>query len=433
MAKKYRENVTVMGNNLFEMPRKKHTQFFVQKITIVSRDPSRNLNWQLPLEEQLREILELTEGESDGPVIQQRMDQYRQMTGWREEEWRKAPPQLSPSQRLWAALSLDLARRTPGYFLDEPFWALDGADRRRFGALLRRLTGEEGAAVVIFSEDRRALAQVCNRVVDLSAEPGGMSDCSLPQLPPRPAEEGEPLLTLDGVTAGPEGLAVLQGVCLTVRAGTCVGILGGAASGKTTLGRVAAGLYPAQRGRILWHGREASGGEAARQWRQRVQTVFQDVWTALNPSYTVGKTLAEGMAAGGRRAEEKDILAELAFWGLPPHLMGQKNRLLTMEQRRRVNAARAFCRRPALVVLDDCFRGVGESARTFWWDRLHHLQRRDGTALLLITDETDWHRAMSDELVILDAGAVIERGETVSVLEQPGQEQTRQLLRQRGE
>ena len=104
-----------------------------------------------------------------------------------------------------------------------------------------------------------------------------------------------------------------------------------------------------------------------------------------------------------------------------------------MEQRRRVNAARAFCRRPALVVLDDCFRGVGESARTFWWDRLHHLQRRDGTALLLITDETDWHRAMSDELVILDAGAVIERGETVSVLEQPGQEQTRQLLRQRGE
>jgi microcin C transport system ATP-binding protein len=228
----------------------------------------------------------------------------------------------------------------------------------------------------------------------------------------------------------------LQGADFKVLPGTTLGVMGESGSGKSSLAQAVLGLI-AYAGDLSFNGRTWHGSPRQdRSLRRRVQAVFQDPYGSLSPRMTVGEIVSEGLTLhhpDWTRAQiERKVLGTLQEVGLStevfPDLLSRYPHAFSGGQRQRIALARALVIEPELLVLDEPTSALDVTVQQQILKLLQELQKTKGIAYLLITHDVDVLRAMAHQIIVLQAGHVVESGGAEQVLRQPEHPYTRSLL-----
>ncbi len=362
------------------------------------------------------------------------------------------PHQVSGGQlqRLMAAMALMTDPEL--VIFDEPTTALDVTTQVEVLRAFREAVRERHTTAVYVSHDLAVVAQIADRIIVLCdgtmretgptarilSEPGDAYTKSLlaaaaPQTQPPPERTAAaPLLEVHSLTAGygPRdrrgrlATPVLLDVSLEIRTGSALGIIGESGSGKSTLARVIAGLLPAAAGAMTLDGvalapsLEGRGREELR----RIQIVFQAADTALNPAHSVERILSRPLAFYHRlsRGEQRRRVRRLLdLVKLPMALLDRLPSELSGGQKQRVNLARALAAEPALILCDEVTSSLDTVVGAAILELLAELRRELGLALMFISHDLATVRAVCDEVMILYAGQVMERGPGRVVMQAP--------------
>jgi oligopeptide/dipeptide ABC transporter ATP-binding protein len=228
-------------------------------------------------------------------------------------------------------------------------------------------------------------------------------------------------------------IAAVRGVSFDVAGGETVGLVGESGSGKTTIARAVLGLVPAKSGSIKLSGRETLGlrGGARRELARSLQVVFQDPYSSLNPALKVGASLAEplrllrGVGADEARQRMANLLERV---GLEPRAAERYPSSFSGGQRQRVAIARALMCSPELVICDEAVSALDLSVQAQVLNLLRALQREFELSYVFITHDLDVVRYMSQRIVVLYRGRVLEHGPAEVVARQPRHPYTQALI-----
>jgi ABC-type glutathione transport system ATPase component len=225
---------------------------------------------------------------------------------------------------------------------------------------------------------------------------------------------------------------VLHGVSLDVRAGETVGLVGESGSGKTTIGRAVLGLVPASGGQITFEGKDIVGmaPRARRELADQIQVVFQDPYTSLNPSLTIGDILSEPLVVQGRTAKDaRSRVGELLDQvGLPANAAARLPREFSGGQRQRIAIARALAPQPKLIVCDEPVSALDLSTQALVLDLFIEIQKQTGVAYLFVSHDLSVIRHISHRVAVLYRGDIVESGPAAKVTSAPEDPYTRRLL-----
>lgn len=229
---------------------------------------------------------------------------------------------------------------------------------------------------------------------------------------------------------------VVDGVSLDVPTGETLGLVGESGSGKTTTGMAILGMLPVASGRVVFEGRDISTvrrGER-RALGSRRQVIFQDPYSSLDPSKTIGYTLAEPcrIVPKQQRMSAVEIATRQATLlesvGLSPDAARRYPAQFSGGQRQRIAIARALMLSPQLIVCDEPVSALDLSVQAEVLNLLVRLQRDLGLSLLFISHDLSVVRHISHSIVVLRNGRVVEHGPAERVYDDPHDEYTRKLL-----
>jgi peptide/nickel transport system ATP-binding protein len=269
------------------------------------------------------------------------------------------------------------------------------------------------------------------------------------QLPPAP---GTPLLELRqiskrfnqpldlaariarklGAEISAETVHAVDKVSLTIGRGEVVGLVGESGCGKSTLGRLALGVYPPTEGQRFWHGNEPNGQApsaiddlppaAQRSIQLKMQVVFQDPYASLNPRMRVGAAISEAPLAHGliSAQERESWLAQLLQKvGLDPSLADRYPHQFSGGQRARIGIARALAVQPDFIVCDEAVAALDVSIQAQIINLFMQLRAELGLTYLFISHDLGVVRHISDRVVIMYLGRVLESASTEEIFERP--------------
>jgi peptide/nickel transport system ATP-binding protein len=353
------------------------------------------------------------------------------------------PHQVSGGQlqRLMAAMALITEPEL--VVLDEPTTALDVTTQIEVLRAFKKVVRERGATAVYVSHDLAVVAQMADQILVLSdgemREMGRTDDILtrpthaytrslLAAAAPQPRGTGEarkdaPLLEVRGLVAGygpadAGGLPaarVLDDINLSIPKGSTLGVIGESGCGKTTLARVIAGLVPAARGTVLFNGEPLPTNltQRTREQFRRIQIVFQNADTVLNPSHTIERILGRPLAFYHGKtgdAAKKRVAELLDLVKLPAALATRRPAELSGGQKQRVNLARALAAEPDIILCDEVTSALDTVVGAAVLDLLAELRRTLGVSYLFISHDISTVRAVCDEVMVLYAGAKVDAG-----------------------
>ncbi|MGI5218047.1 ATP-binding cassette domain-containing protein [Nocardia sp. CA-290969] len=233
-----------------------------------------------------------------------------------------------------------------------------------------------------------------------------------------------------GLRARP--VEVLHGVSLTVGVGETLGLVGESGSGKSTIGRSVLGLAAANAGTIRFGGADITHvkGRRRRELARDIQVVFQDPYSSLNPSLTIGEILSEplvvqGIAPAIARSRIAELLDQV---GLPGNSAARLPREFSGGQRQRIAIARALAPEPKLIVCDEPVSALDLSTQARVLELLDGIQRRTGVSYLFISHDLAVIRHISHRVTVLYRGDIVETGPARVVTSTPDHPYTQRLL-----
>ncbi|TWC17542.1 MULTISPECIES: ABC transporter ATP-binding protein [unclassified Pseudomonas] len=359
------------------------------------------------------------------------------------------PHQVSGGQlqRLMAAMALITDPAL--VILDEPTTALDVTTQIEVLRAFKRVVSELGTTAVYVSHDLAVVAQMADRIVVLRdgqiqenssteqilIEPAHPYTRSLlsamkPSANQDTTDQGTPttgndlLLDVRGLEICYGLKKVLQDVDLQVRKGSAVGVIGESGSGKTTLAQAIAGLAEPSAGRILLDGQPLSKtlvGRTREQFR-RIQFVFQNADTALNPRHSIEDILGRPLRFyhGMKGAQRQRRVAELLqLVQLPASIAQRRPGELSGGQKQRVNLARALAAEPDLILCDEVTSALDTVVGAAILELLRDLRRELGVSYLFISHDISTVRALCDDIVVMYSGHKVEAGDCESFVQVP--------------
>jgi peptide/nickel transport system ATP-binding protein len=348
---------------------------------------------------------------------------------------------------------------------DEPTTALDVTTQAQILALLRDLVAQDNAGLLLISHDLGVIGAMADEIAVMrhgeivEAGPAATFFSSMrhPYSKALLAASSHKPARLAAASVGPAVLEVnevvreyklprarlfapvlrnraVNGVSFAVRQGESVGLVGESGCGKSTLARAILGLEPVQAGSIKLSGENLATLDTAglRRFRQRVQIVFQDPHGSFDPRHRAGRIVSEPlhllggeMTASGRERLVADALIEVGLSADDAHKYPHE---FSGGQRQRLAIARALITRPELIVLDEPVSALDVSIRAQVLDLLADLQARLGLAYLFISHDLAVIRAITDRVLVMQKGRIVEEGATSQVLDAPKHAYSRALV-----
>ena len=243
------------------------------------------------------------------------------------------------------------------------------------------------------------------------------------------------LLGLDDVTYRYRGAhaAALDGVTLPVEEGVSLGVVGESGSGKSTALSLLLGLARPTAGRVLLDGAplDLSDSRRRRAFRRRVQVVFQDPYSSLDPRQRVDRIVAEPLVSlrlsRGRAAREA-VLEALASVDLEADVAGRYPHEFSGGQRQRIAIARALVTGPQVLLADEPVSALDLSTRLGVIGLLERLKREKGLTVVMVSHDVSAVAALCERTVVLKDGRVVEQGSTRAILDDPQEPYTRRLI-----
>jgi ABC-type glutathione transport system ATPase component len=252
----------------------------------------------------------------------------------------------------------------------------------------------------------------------------------------------QPLLMCEGLTKiypassrrSPDQPAALSQAAVKISPGECLGIVGESGSGKTTLANCLAGLLKPSAGTVTYQGEIVAAPGISRPFpRVRgIQIVFQDPASSLNPRRNVGSVLAEIIRVHALRPQDAvrpRVRELLELVGLDSALASRRPRRLSGGQQQRVAIARALAFEPRLMIADEIVSALDASVQAQILNLLADLREQLGLAIILVTHDMSVARHLCDQIVVMQAGRIVEDGPADRVLQAPEHPYTQELLR----
>ncbi len=434
------------------------------QISMIFQEPMTSLNPLHTVEKQIREVLILHKGLSPA-AARARVLELLQLVGISNAEQRLTayPHELSGGQRQRVMIAMALANEPDLLIADEPTTALDVTIQAQILKLLKELQERFGMAMLFITHDLGIVGKVSDRVCVmqngeivetgptqqifdapqhpytkrlLEAEPKGEKTPAAMDAPVVmaasnvkvwfPIKKGVLRRTVDYVRA-------VDGISLTVHEGQTVGVVGESGSGKTTLGMALIRLQSSD-GEIIFEGQNIQGlsAKTLRPLRREMQVVFQDPYGSLSPRMSVGQIIEEGLKVhgiGGEEAERDRLVVQaLEEVDLDPDTRHRYPHEFSGGQRQRVAIARAMVLKPRFVVLDEPTSALDRSVQAQIVDLLRELQRRHKLAYMFISHDLRVVRSLSDYVIVMRNGVVVEQGTTDQIFRQPREAYTRALM-----
>jgi peptide/nickel transport system ATP-binding protein len=442
---------------------------YVLQDALVSLDPIRPVGREI--DEAIRAHTNLTRDERDRRVIE-----LLGRVGIPNPEWRASqlPSQLSGGLRQRALIASAIAADPDLLIADEPTTALDVTIQAQILELLSSLT-EDGRALLIISHDLAVVSRLADRVAVLRSggivEEGSIEAVfddpqhpytrALLQAVPSAHARGSRLSPASGAPVeAPDGLGpvvvsahglvkafpgpsgsrhtAVDDVSFDVRAGETLGIVGESGSGKTTTGRILVGLETPDAGRVTITDHEGAEKDWAtldrrerRRLRQDVQIIYQDPLSSFDPRYTVSRILEEAVLVTGRHDRRSARLRTrelLALVGLDEELLQRRPLTLSGGQRQRVAIARALATEPRVILLDEPVSALDVSIQAQVLDLLADIQAATRVAFVFISHDLGVIFHVSDRVLVLKDGVVVEQGDVEDIFARPAHPYTQQLL-----
>ncbi|WP_062525122.1 ATP-binding cassette domain-containing protein [Demequina rhizosphaerae] len=247
------------------------------------------------------------------------------------------------------------------------------------------------------------------------------------------------LLTVDGLEVEYPGrgfraqpFRAVKGVSFDIKPGETVGLVGESGSGKTTIGRAILGLAPVSAGAVTFKGEDISHPtkQRRRELTRDIQVVYQDPYSSLNPSLTIGDSLTEPMIV--RKTPKREAQARvrelLDMVRLPSDAADRMPREFSGGQRQRVAIARALALDPTLIICDEPVSALDLSTQARVLELFLEIQERTGVAYLFISHDLAVVREMSHRVAVLLHGELVEWGDGDTVTSQPEHPYTQRLL-----
>ncbi len=377
------------------------------------------------------------------------------------------PHDLSGGQRQRVVIAMAIALQPKLLIADEPTTALDVTTQAQILKLLKKLVDEDGMGLILITHDLAVVAEMADHIAIMKDgvvveagetlqlfrqmkhsytrslfEASGHSPARNPAVV---AERGNPVIDVQKVVRdyplprrslfkAPGHFRAVDHVSLSIARGENVGLVGESGCGKSTLTRAILALDPLQGGQISLGGAVFStkGAGPDRQLRRGVQVVFQDPYSSFNPRHRVSRLIAEPFylldAPPDAADQQRRVETALINVGLTPADADKYIHEFSGGQRQRIAIARALIIEPSLIVLDEAVSALDVSIRAQILDLLADLSDRLAISYLFISHDLSVVRTITDRVLVMKGGQIVEEGRTQDVFSNPQHSYTRTLL-----
>ena len=482
------------GTNLLNLTEDEFRAIRGRRIGMIFQEPMTSLNPVQKCGAQVVEMLRQHEDVSDKEARERIIELFREVLLPRPEKiFDSYPHELSGGQKQRVMIAMALINHPDILIADEPTTALDVTVQKTILELLKSLQEKYGISIIFITHDLGVIAQIADDILVMyrgKVVEQGPADAILhnpqepytkgllacrPPLDSRPVrlptvedylsneefgmrnEEladasidstfniqhstlisvknltveytlkkslfGKPLQTLKGV----------DGISFDIMEGETLGLVGESGCGKTTLGRALLRLIDHNSGSISYRGRslDSLSSREMRALRPKLQIIFQDPYSSLNPRITIGDAIAEPLAVHSResRISRRDTVIELMEQvGLQSDWYNRYPHELSGGQRQRVCIARALILQPELVVCDESVSALDVSVQAQVLNLLNDLKRRYHYTYLFITHDLSVVKFLSDRIMVMQQGRIVESGTPDELFANPQTDYTRTLI-----
>ena len=456
-------------------------------ISVIFQEPMTSLNPVFPVGEQIGEVLRLHMGLSPKAAAARAVELLSEV-GIPDPQLRvrSFPHEMSGGQQQRVMIAMAIACEPKLLIADEPTTALDVTIQKQILELVARLQERHHMSVLFITHDLGVVGEIADRVVVMQngaiQEQGAVKDIfERPQHPYtkallecRPRLDRRPmrLPVIDDFMKGggaanfderPRGVKETDAVILEARAlnktfflkeglfgkravtavkdvnfrlakGKTLGLVGESGSGKTTVGLTLMRLHDATRGEVHFEGKNllSLSDREMMAYRRRIQIIFQNPYASLNPRFTVGNILTEPMKIHGIGRDQKERV-DMAFQllarvGLPEASFYKYPHEFSGGQRQRIAIARCLTMKPDVLICDESVSALDVSVQAQVLNLLQDLQDEYGLSYIFISHDLAVVKYISDEIMVMNQGEIVEIANADEIYLNPGQEYTRKLL-----
>ncbi len=473
------------GRDLLSAPMEEMRALRGKDISVVFQEPMSSLNPVFTVGEQIAEVLRIHRKLSARQALDRTLELMTEVGIPNPKERLKSyPHELSGGQQQRVMIAMAIACEPKLLIADEPTTALDVTVQRQIIDLLARLQERQKMSILFISHDLGLVGEISSQVIVMRngevREAGDVARifnaptdaytkallACRPRLDARPRRlaviddivNSRPIITEQRISTPANGPALIEVKGLrkdyllkaglfkrsvfsavkhsdfSLHKGRTLGVVGESGSGKTTVGMMLTRLTDATAGSIMFEGIDLAQLSAAemRAYRSRIQIIFQNPYASLNPRFTVGQILIEPMRIHGIGKNEDDrarlALAMIEKVGLTREAFGKYPHEFSGGQRQRIAIARCLTMKPEIIVCDESVSALDVSVQATVLNLLLDLQEEFGLTYVFISHDLAVVKYMSDEILVMNQGEIVERGSSEDIYSRPQHPYTQQLL-----